>query len=205
MKKILQPTAIIFLILLLPAHPGAEQKEGPSGVIKKFNDTLLECMKRGQELGYQGRYKLLEPVVKDTFALSFLAAQSAGGAWKTFSPGQKDLYLKTYTDWTIATYAGRFNSYSGEKFQLGPESKPAQGTAGVTSYIIKSNGEKVEFLYLVRQMEGKWRVVDIRMSGVSQLALTRSQFTSVLKSKGFDGLISMLKTRTKEFSEGKER
>lgn len=193
---------VLLLVISFPVHSGAEEKEKPSDVIKKLNGTLLECMKKGTELGYQGRYKLLEPVVKDSFALPFLAAQSVGGYWKTMSPAQKELYLKTYVDWTIATYAGRFNSYSGERFNVASEGQPVRSAIGVTSYIVKSNGEKVEFLYLMRQIEDRWRIVDIRMSGVSQLALTRSQFTSVLKSKGFDGLISLLKTRTKEFSEG---
>jgi hypothetical protein len=42
------------------------------------------------------------------------------------------------------------------------------------------------------------------VSGVSQLALTKSQFLGVLKDKGFDGLISMLREKTRGFSEGKE-
>jgi len=42
------------------------------------------------------------------------------------------------------------------------------------------------------------------VSGVSQLALTKSQFLDVLKDKGFDGLISMLREKTRDFSEGKE-
>jgi ABC-type transporter MlaC component len=54
-------------------------------------------------------------------------------------------------------------------------------------------------------VKGEWQIVDIQISGVSQLALTRSQFVSVIKNKGFDALISMLKNKIKDFSQGENQ
>jgi ABC-type transporter MlaC component len=54
-------------------------------------------------------------------------------------------------------------------------------------------------------VEGKWRIVDIQILGVSQLALTRSQFVSEIKNKGFDALISTLKNKIKDFSRGENQ
>jgi phospholipid transport system substrate-binding protein len=172
---------------------------GPAGVIKKFNATLLEAMKKADELGFTGRYKLLEPAIKNTFALSFMAGQSPGRYWKTLTAGERDTLVRTYTDWTIATYAGRFDGYSGERFDIVSESGPVQGTVTVISRLVKQNGEEVGFHYLLRKVEGTWRVVDIQISGVSQLALTRAQFTAVMKDKGFNGLIAMLGEKIKGF------
>ena len=42
----------------------AAEQPGPADVIKGFNAVLLESMKRAGELGYTGRYKLMEPVIK---------------------------------------------------------------------------------------------------------------------------------------------
>ena len=49
-------------------------------------------------------------------------------------------------------------------------------------------------------IQGKRRIVDIRISGVSRLALTRSQFVSVMKDKGFKGLIDVLEEKTATLS-----
>lgn len=163
----------------------------------------MESMRRAGELGYQGRYKLLEPVIKDSFAISFMANQSVGRYWKTLREEERSTFLKTYTEWTIATYAGRFGGYSGEQFELVSESEPDRGTVSVISKLIQSNKEEIEFHYKLRKMEGRWRVVDIQISGVSQLALTRSQFVDVIKNKGFDGLVSMLKGKIEGFSREK--
>ena len=185
-------------------HGGAEQA-GPTEVIKTFNETLLQAMKRADELGYSGRYKLLEPIIKDSFAVSFMAAQSTGRYWKTFKEEDRSLFLTTYTDWTIATYAGRFDGYSGERFDLVSESAPVQGTVTVISKLVKQNKEEISFHYVFRKIDEAWRIVDIQISGVSQLALTRAQFVGVMKDKGFDGLISMLKGKIRGFEKGKDK
>lgn len=190
---------------LMPRSSGAAEQPGPKEAIQTFNATLLDAMKRADELGYAGRYKLLEPVIKDTFALSFMGAQSTGRFWKTLGEEQKSLFLKTYIDWTIATYAGRFDGFSGERFELTSESAPVQGTITVVSKLIESNGEAIAFSYLMRKVENRWRVVDIQISGVSQLALTRAQFTDIIKNKSFDALISMLKEKTARFAQSKKQ
>ena len=91
---------------------------GPTEGIQALNACLLDAMKRADELGYAGRYKLLEPVLKDTFDFSFMGAKSIGRFWETLNAEQQALFMKTYTDWSIATYAGRFDGYSGERFEL---------------------------------------------------------------------------------------
>jgi phospholipid transport system substrate-binding protein len=196
--------SIIFcLFTMLSGSYGRAEQSGPSDVISKFSSTLIDSMKRARELGYQGRYQLLDPTIKDFFALSYMAGISLGKYWKTLSEKDKQLLLETYTAWTIATYAGRFDDYSGEKFELISESAPDRDTVTVISSLIESDNKKTDFFYKLRKIDGKWRIVDIQISGVSQLALTRSQFTSVMDRKGFSALISMLKEKIKNFSETK--
>src|SRR5208337_5347970 len=108
------------------SHAAAEQP-GPAEVIKGFDAVLLESMKRAGELGYAGRYKLMEPVIKEAFAIPFMARATVGSNWKTFNDKQKQTFLETYTGWTIASYAGQFNDYSGERFEIVSESKPVNG------------------------------------------------------------------------------
>lgn len=194
---------LFFACCLLMSPPPTGAAQSPEGSIKTFNAALLEAMKKADELGYAGRYKLLQPVIEDTFALSFMADASIGRYAKTINKEQRRVYLKNYAEWTNATYAGRFDGYSGERFEVLSESKPVRGTVTVVSRLTKSDGDEIDFYYLLRDIEQKWRVVDIRITGVSQLALTRSQFINILKEKGFDGLISMLKEKIRVFSQGK--
>ncbi|HEX2770324.1 MAG TPA: ABC transporter substrate-binding protein [Geobacteraceae bacterium] len=193
----------IFMVAIVASIPANAVQPEPSQTINNLNVALLQSMKKGSELGYEGRYRLLSPVIKDSFALSHTARMAAGGYWKTFSEEERSVYLKTYAEWTVATYAGRFDDYSGEQFKLSSESVPVRNTATVSSKLIESNRNEVEFNYQLRRMEGEWRIVDVRILDVSQLVLTKAQFVSILGLKGFNGLISMLNGKINDMSHSK--
>ncbi len=205
-KGLLLVSGALFLVCaLISSLPAAIEKPGPADVIKRFNSTLLESMKKADELGYRGRYNLLEPIIRDSFALSFMADQSVGRYWRGLKEEERKAFLKTYTEWTIATYAARFDGYSGEKFETVSESGPERGIVTVLSKIIEPEKDSVDFYYKLRKMDNKWLIVDIQMSGVSQLALTRAQFVSVIKNKGFNNLAAMLRKKIEAFAKGKEQ
>ena len=198
--------AVLILLAVLvftAAHyssVAAAEEQGPADVIKGFNAALLESMK-GRDLGYSGRYKLLEPVFKESFAVPFMASASVGSYWKTLKVKERQTFLDTYTEWSIAQYAHNFNEFSGERFEIASESKPEQGAVTVVSKLIQPNDEHVDFHYRLRKIDALWRIVDIHIYGVSQLALTRVQFVSVIKMKGFDALIAMLREKINHFSQ----
>jgi phospholipid transport system substrate-binding protein len=189
--------SILFACLFfLPATGRAEQRDAEASV-KRMNSALLESMKKAKDIGFRGRYKLLDPVIHDVFALPFMGEVSMGSYWKSLSPEQKKLFMDTYTDWTITSYAANFDGYSGESFRIRNDQKSSGGnTVTVESDLLRPDEESIDFNYSLRRVQDKWRIVDIKIEGVSQLALTRSQFISVMKNKGFDGLISTLKEKT---------
>lgn len=180
--------------IFLPVAGGAEQK-GAEQSVKRMNSALLESMKRGDEIGFRGRHKLLAPVIRDVFALPFMGEVSLGRYWKGLSPEQRKLFLDTYTDWTISSYAGNFDSYSGEKFEIRDGEESRGDNVAVVSNLVRPNEDNIDFYYTLRRFQDKWRIVDIRIEGVSQLALTRAQFVSVMKKTGFSGLIASLQEK----------
>lgn len=174
---------------------------GPAQVISCFNVALIEAMRGGKELGFRGRYRLLQPVVTETFLLPYMASVSVGRHWKTLTEEQQRQFEEIYAEWSIANYAKNFDEYAGERFEITKQSQTAGGAA-VVSKLLNFKGKETEFDYRLRLTEGAWRIVDMRISGVSQLANTRAQFMSVLDQKGFDELLASLKRKLREFSQG---
>jgi phospholipid transport system substrate-binding protein len=187
-------TALAWAIAL-PA-PAAD-RDSPRERVQRFHEALIQTMKDGPEIGYEGRFQRLEPVVRDTFALGFMARKSVGRAWDAFREEDRAAYLSIYVEWSVATFAGRFKNWSGERFEILSESS-AGGTVTVDSRLIKKDGEPVSFRYKLREGDVGWRVVDLHLDGVSQLALTRSQYTEVLKQDGVDGLLGTLQQKIEE-------
>src|SRR6266851_4472088 len=80
-------------------------------------------------------------------------------------PPQQQDFSAAFSEYTAATYANRFDDYSGEKFEVLPETTAASSGVIVRSRLIKSNGEPVTLNYLMREGNGRWQIIDVFLSG----------------------------------------
>jgi len=173
---------------------------GPAETIERFHAALLQAMRGGEAMGYEGRYQLLYPVIHEIFANRFMARFAAGRFWRDMGDEQRREYLRAYLDWTVSTYAERFDSYNGQRFRtVSEEIEDSQAT--VVTSMTRADQSPVEFTYRMRAQDGGWLVVDIIVRDVSQLAMARSQFTSILNREGFEALLGQLRQKMQVYSE----
>jgi phospholipid transport system substrate-binding protein len=165
---------------------------GPQDIVRSFYGTLLSAMKDGRTLGQSGRYARLAPVVDRTFDLPFMARLAVGSTWATLAPAQQQQLIEAFAHYVAATYADRFDSYAGEQLQVTGE-RPYGADIIVQTKIVNSNGEATTLNYLIRQNQGSWQISDVYLDGtISQLAVQRSEFNSILRREGVDGLVMAL-------------
>ncbi len=191
---------LIVGILLAPVMPTLAVAAGAAtAVIERFNGTLLKVMQDADTLRFRGRYQLLEPAVKSSFDLAFMARFSVGRYWKKLSPDQQAKLVNAFSRLTIATYADRFNDYSGESFRILGEKKVRENIVLVRTEIVKADGDRVAINYLMHQgKNAKWKVIDIFLKGrFSELAKRRSEYSSVFKRQGFEGLIAAVEEKVR--------
>jgi len=170
---------------------------GPNDAVAAFDDALQHAMQDAHRLGYQGRYDLLAPVMKRAFDFATMTRLAAGAAWPKLSPDQQTALVDAFGRFSIATYANQFNGYSGERFAITGRSESPQGIVIATS-MSTAKGDPVRFNYLLREIDGAWRIIDIYVDGtISQLAVRRSEFSAVLSQSGPAGLLQSLNERIK--------
>jgi phospholipid transport system substrate-binding protein len=174
----------------------------PTATVESFYQTLLGTMKEGQALGFGGRRERLAPAIKQAFDLPLMTRLMVGPHWSSLSPEQQQQLVEAFTNFSIATYANRFDDYSGERFQVDPNPAPgASGAATVHTRLVKSDGEPVTIDYQLRDSAGSWRIVDVYLAGtVSELATRRSEFSSVLRRGGAAALVDLLQQKTAQLS-----
>ena len=171
-------------------------------VVDKLQAVLIEVMKGAETLGYEGRYQTLAPVLPEVFDLAFMAEKSVGRHWKTASPEDQVQLVDTFTRYIIATYAGRFTGWDGQEFHKLGQEPSARGTVLVRTRITDPNDEDVNLDYRLRQREdGSWKIIDVYLNGtVSELALRRSEYSSLIKREGFAALLVKLDERIETLS-----
>jgi phospholipid transport system substrate-binding protein len=180
----------------LAIAPSRAEPAAAQAVIQSLYDVLLSTMKDSKGLGFSGRYERLKPAIETAYNLPLMARLSIGPQWQSLNAQQQERFAAAFGDFTVATYANRFDDYSGEKFEVLPETAPASGGVIVQTRLIKGNGEPVTLNYLMRQSGDKWQIIDVFLSGtISELATRRSEFTSILRREGPDGLLQVLDKR----------
>lgn len=194
--------AACFTALGLAASAGAAAPAPPPvQVVEKLHGALLEVMKDAEDLGYQGRYDRLAPVLKETYDTAFMAEKSVSRHWKLATAEEQAKLVETFSRFMIANYAGRFDGYSGERFEVVGEEPSAQDTVLVRTRLVQPEGEVVQLNYRLRSANGSWKIIDVYLNGtVSELALRRSEYASLIKREGWNAVIAALDQRIQGFA-----
>jgi len=177
----------------------------PRDAVEQLHATLLEIMREADALGVDGRYERLQPILPALFDFGRMTQIVLGSQWRELSPDQRRAAVNAFADFSIATYASRFDGYSGEKFEtLGKEAGP-RGTVFVQTRLIPPMDDAVGLTYLLAESDGVWRIIDVFFEGtISETARLRSEFRGILQRGGVEELVNRLRDKTRSLLEGAE-
>ena len=199
----------VALALLAPAARAADATpaaaaDPASSSIEGLNQALLGIMQRGKQLGFAGRRDEIRPVVLARYDFPFMAEKSVGSAWQQLGEPERARLTDALSQLAIATYAARFASYDGERFETLGVDDGGYGTRMVHSRIVEKSGEATPIDYRLRSVDGTWRIIDVLLNGtVSELALRRADWSAVLKRDGFEALMKALEKKISDQEQGK--
>lgn len=183
--------------LAWPVCADAAEVDPAVAQIRAFYDALLSAMKQADQLGVRGRYDKLAPAIRATFDLAAMTRIAVGPDWTSIPPEQQTALLDNFARMTIATYASRFDGYSGQSFEVDPEILSRNTGRIVRTKLLRPSGEPVTLNYLMRGSGDAWKIVDIYLSGtISELATQRAEFGAILKSGGPAALIESLRQQS---------
>lgn len=168
------------------ADPGADR-------IQAFYNTLLDTMKKGPQLGMQGRFQALGPAVDATFDIPAMVQFIVGASWSGMKDADKTALIAAFRRMTIANYAGNFASYEGEQFNVESNVQQRGPDKIVQTTLVPKNEKAIALIYRMRETSGGWKVIDVFLNGyVSTLAMRRSDFASTLASGGASALVAKM-------------
>lgn len=184
----------VLALLSLQVQPLASQptEEEPAQVVDRLESTLIDHMKAGDSMDFQQRFDRLRPMVDEIFAIDRMGRYLFGRDWQDLSEEQRDRFTDTFLDLSAATYAARFDEYGGEHFDPVEVQRQGEDRAVVRRTLTTGSGKEIAFDYLLTQEDG-WQIVTIITDGVSDLALKRSQYRSILDGDGFDAVIDYIR------------
>ena len=197
MQVVLALSAVA-LSLWTPAGRADDGIERSKLLVAHLHETFREVMSGATQLGFEGRRTVLEPVLRESFDFPFMAEKSTGRYWRQFDAEQRKQLAEALAQLAVTMYASRLSADGGERFSIRGGEPAAFETILVRTTVAHKKGETTELDYrLRRDAAGIPRVVDVFLNGtVSELALRRAEYSSVLRRGGFASLLENLIEKT---------
>ena len=137
-----------------------------------------------------------QQAIEKAFNLPFMMRVTAGSRWKKASQKEKKDLVAAFKRMSVATYASRFDGYSGQTFRTEKVRVGPKRTQLVDTVLKSPKGKSVKLTYVMRKFKGDWKVIDLLLDkGISEMAVRVSEYRGILRSRGARALARALEQK----------
>jgi phospholipid transport system substrate-binding protein len=199
MRKQITAAAAIALVASTGAIArAADAVPSPRAVIEQVTQAALVVL-RDKSLSATEKRQKAEQIAFDTMDFNVLARLSMGRFWRGLTDAQHAEFTVEFKKHVAATYGHTSDEYTDEDIKVAADRQEADGDWTVETKIIgtKDNARKeiAKVNYRLRQIDGRWKIIDVTIDGVSLALNFRSQFQEIMNDGGYDKLIQMLRDK----------
>jgi len=196
------PKIIMVLCLLLTglANEIALAAESPQELVKRTAQEMQAALRENRqtlEADPTKIYGLVNQIVLPHFDFTLMSRWVLGKYWRQATPEQRRQFTEEFRTLLVRSYAGALLEYADEEliFPPGPDLPPDAEEATVHSEVQPKGEDPVAINYSLRKRDGKWKVYDVTVNGVSLVINYRSTFANQIRNEGIDAVIRDLKER----------
>jgi phospholipid transport system substrate-binding protein len=191
--------ALVTLFILGPAVGGvADANPAASAFMREFGARAIEEL-TGNAMAPAEREARFRQLLDEHFDMAAISKFALGRHWRSTTESQRRAFEQVHKDFIVHSYAARFADYHGVGFQVVGSTNEASGVFIVHSRVRTSKTEEVLIDWHLRAAGDSFLIVDIVVEGVSMAVTQRSDFGSIIRSRGgIDGLIEALRAKNSE-------
>ena len=196
MRRMLATAALA----LFPAFAAA-QLTPPDELVKGVMLDIQRIIATDKDLQSGDRAKTLK-LIEDKALPHFnhvgMTALAVGANWRKATPEQKKRLAAEFRTLLVRTYASSLSAFGDQKFDFRPlRMKPEDTEVTVQVRVLQSGAQPVPVDYDMEKTANGWKCYDVRVGGISLVVNYRTEFASIVRDKGIDGLIGVLATKNK--------
>ena len=215
MKITLHATRMFLTALLLAgttslalamAEPDANSD--PQPIVANTINKLIDRLDENRDLIRKDdsvAYKISDELITPRIDFPRIARLVIGKYWRKASDTQRKRLTKEIKTLLIRSYVTAMTSYADNiiahrnSITYQPSRyKPGDRKASVRATIGIDKGKTVDVQYQVYFKDGKWKIYDIRIEGISLAITYRTSFGETIRRDGLDSLIEQLAERNRK-------
>ena len=189
----------------------------PLDVVQKLQTALITSASKAT---LAERLEALSPTIRETHDFSSIARLVTGRHWRKFEEQQRTQFIDVFTQLSVMTYADRFKNLGSSEFSYVETLEQPRNSKKVVSIMTLdasvnfaelSDKKELSFEYILQPTSdlpendesstNDWRIINVVVDGISDLALKRSNYVTILNELGFDALIKELNQKISDVEE----
>jgi phospholipid transport system substrate-binding protein len=196
LSRLIPWLCVLAALLTAPAraeHTPEEAQAFIQGLAQQAISTVAE-----RQITDAERNDRFRKLFVSTFDLPEISRFVLARYWRVATPEQQQEFIKLFEDMQVLNWAQRFKDYKGESLQVTASAKDGEKGFVVDSQLNRPAANPLPVQWKVHAADdGRIRITDIVVEGVSMSITQRSDYNSLLQANGgkFEELLKALRTK----------
>ena len=204
---------LVFCCLNFVSSSQAAPTNSADEVVAQLQTALLESAVLAD---LEQRLEIVRDSIESSHDFDAIARLVTGRHWRKLGDAERAEFVGLFTELSVLRYAERFKAMGDSHFQYVETISQPRDSLKVmtvlnldsqTSFAELSNSSELNFEYILRlddsdEVNSGWKIINVIVDGVSDLALKRANYVSTINDDGFGALLEQL---TKEIAEVKNK
>jgi len=185
--------ALVVVAGILAAPGPAAAGEYPADFISALGNQGLAVIRSNAAIDQKAAY--FHQVLRQDFDLARISRFGLGPYWRVASERERQEFASLLEDHLVRFYGRRFAEYGGESLRVTGSRTDHDGVI-VTSQIIRPQGSPIAVEWRLGLSDGRYRISDVIVDGVSMALTQRSEFAATIQRNGGQvaGLLAALRS-----------
>ncbi|MBN9542581.1 MAG: ABC transporter substrate-binding protein [Alphaproteobacteria bacterium] len=187
-------TTIILSANLAFANSADDINTSKDFITKLSEDTI--SLIQDTKLEEKKKFNLLKDKFLENVDIKWISRFVLGPNFRELTSAQQDEFSNLYREFLVNAYVPKFKEFNQDKIRIESASQIGEHRYKVSTLIDRVNNPDVKVEYMIKPSQtkvGSLQIYDIVAEDVSMITNHRTEFTSVIAEKGYDGMIAHLK------------
>lgn len=180
-----------------PASSTVGPRDAVASAVERFM-TILQNGRSDNAAVSADRQAQIREIVREMFDFDEISRRALARHWATLQRDEQTEFVTLFRDLLERAYLAQVETVGNEKILFLGESSEGNGSAIVRSKVVTRQGGEIPLDYRMHLLDGRWRIYDVVVQGISFIASYRTQFDRVIRAESYSSLRERLQKKAAE-------
>jgi phospholipid transport system substrate-binding protein len=180
-----------------PASATAGPRDAVASAVERFM-TIVQNGRSDNAAVAADRQAQIREIVREMFDFDEISRRALARHWPTLQRDEQTEFVTLFRDLLERAYLTQVETVGNEKILFLGESSEGNGAAIVRSKVVTRQGAEIPLDYRMHLLDGRWRIYDVVVQGISFIASYRTQFDRVIRAESYSSLRERLQKKAAE-------